>query len=171
MFAGHSNKTKLDRWYARLDHFFDRTIIRNAPAAMGYEVQPPAIISWLLPKRALASGEVPPPIDQCTAHPTDLGCDAYCQGSNPASFCSDPHMATVNLGNIDCSGANMNSNPNCKTCSTIERNPGAAGSPRCMDLVICPPWVPSRSCDRTHIPPTGPSASSTQPGIHQVVRF
>lgn len=57
-------KSYLEKWYERLDAFFDTTVIKGTPQAqkiawnfLETEFKPPTYFGWLLPNQALASEE------------------------------------------------------------------------------------------------------------------
>jgi len=163
-YAVQDQTTKLNRWYQRLDRFYDSTIIKNAPMAMTYEVQPPTILKWIFPHKAFAvEMKTQGSSHYVTTNPTneegivtqvpttndgDTNPDANHNGPNAIQY--------VSVGAINCQATPR---PNsCKTCNASDRISS------CMELVFIPPWI-------------GPSARAygsvrnNPNAFHQVIRF
>ena len=162
--------SKIENWYGRLDHFFDTTIVKNAPVLadkmypiLESKIQPPTMLGWLLPETAYASA----PTSQyangssggsdCNANPDGADCKSQCSGSNRPAFCKSTDIS-VTLAKIGNGCTSSSTDPRCMKCAGSQRKGGANGT--CMMVSICPPWIKSSEC----------IGSNSDRRIHQMIR-
>lgn len=146
-------KSKVRSWYARMDKFFDTTIVKNAPVvsnqlqyALNAQIKAPTVLGWLLPEKAYATQP-----GTGGANPTG-GCD------HDPIFCkADEAKTNLELigGSTGCQ--NNTADERCKKCGATERATGA-----CIKFSVCPPWVNADECM---------ASGSRDRRIHQLVMW
>lgn len=185
-------RSKVENWYARLDNFFDTTIVKNAPVLANkmYPVlesrfQPPTLLGWLLPQTAVAAStppDDPPPytqpgggtyptnpspntasVDECTANPELDSCAEHCEdGPGSHPFCKNA-LTKIRVGLVDGGCSATSTDLRCKRCTGVDRRTG-----QCVKISICPPWVPARDCMGGS---AGVNDSGSDKRIHQMVKL
>lgn len=151
---------KIEDWYARLDSFFDTTIVKNAPVLadkmypiLESEFKPPTMLGWLLPEKTYAA---PPVAVDCNTDPGNLICLALCTYGGTAAFCKSA-SSKITLAQIDHGCSPSSTDSRCKKCAGTDRRNGD-----CMKISICPPWLSGSQCV---------SAAGTDKRIQQMIRI
>lgn len=128
------NKSKIRSWYARLDNFFDTTVVKNVPVVanqiqdkLNQQIKPPTLLGWLIPEKAFAQTGGENQNGDCLTDP-------FCR--------AESIQAQINrIGNAStgCVGSN---DPRCQRCNNMDRINGT-----CVRFALCPPWIPTEECD------------------------
>ncbi len=134
-------RSKADKWFAKMERFFDVTIEREKPdvkssmyAFLGYELKPPTVLGWLLPESVLAyeqtyeedRGHVAP---ESYSNYQTAGGLIYPDGQTEAGYYPTPSR-TQNTANTETPSKSTSEDPVVETNSLEQPSPTTPGDGR-----------------------------------------